>query len=73
MSDEEKLSVAISAPNAELWLMLEIRRMEEKDIEAAALVHAAAFPRQTFSKDWVTCGFKAFPKIQYFVACLMAR
>lgn len=44
-----------------------IRRMTEQDIEAAAQVHAAAFPRQTFSKEWVECGFRAFPKIQFFV------
>ena len=45
-----------------------IRRMTEHDIEHAAEVHAAAFPRQTFSKDWIECGFRAFPKIQFFVA-----
>jgi len=42
--------------------------MTEQDIEQAAQVHASAFPRQTFSKDWITCGFRAFPKIQFFVA-----
>ncbi len=45
-----------------------IRRMREQDIEQAAEVHAAAFPRQTFSKEWIQCGFGAFPKIQFFVA-----
>ena len=47
---------------------LTIRRMTEDDIDQAAQVHAAAFPRQTFSRDWVQCGFRAFPKIQFFVA-----
>lgn len=47
---------------------LTIRRMTEHDIEQAAQVHALAFPRQTFSKEWIQCGFRAFPKIQFFVA-----
>ncbi len=47
---------------------LVIRRMTEQDIEQAAQVHASAFPRQTFSKEWIECGFRAFPKIQFFVA-----
>ena len=45
-----------------------IRRMTEQDIEQAAQVHSFAFPRQTFSKEWIDCGFRAFPKIQFFVA-----
>lgn len=45
-----------------------IRQMEEQDIESAAQIHAAAFPRQTFSKQWIECGFRAFPKMQLFVA-----
>lgn len=47
---------------------LTIRRMTEQDIEQAAEVHAAAFPRQMFSKEWIECGFRAFPKSQFFVA-----
>lgn len=47
---------------------INIRRMIEQDIDKAAQVHAAAFPRQTFSKEWVQCAFRAFPKSQFFVA-----
>lgn len=47
---------------------INIRRMKPEDIIQSAEVHAAAFPRQTFSKQWIECGFRAFPKIQFFVA-----
>jgi GNAT superfamily N-acetyltransferase len=47
---------------------IHIRRMSEGDIQAASEVHAAAFPRQTFSKMWLECVFKAFPKSQCFIA-----
>lgn len=43
-----------------------VRRMLELDMDKAAQVHAAAFPRQTFSKDWLQCVFRAFPKSQLF-------
>jgi hypothetical protein len=45
-----------------------IRRMTENDIEQTARVHAAAFPRQTFSKEWMECAYKSFPMSQCFVA-----
>jgi ribosomal protein S18 acetylase RimI-like enzyme len=45
-----------------------IRRAAAKDIEDAAKVDELAFPRQTFSKDWLDCVFKSFPKSQLFVA-----
>jgi ribosomal protein S18 acetylase RimI-like enzyme len=49
-------------------MKVSIRRMREEDISAAAEVHAAAFPRQTFSKEWLDCVFRSFPKSQCFVA-----
>lgn len=45
-----------------------IRRMAADDLAAVAEVHKRAFPRQTFSKEWIECGFRAFPKMQFFVA-----
>ena len=45
-----------------------IRRMEAKDLPGAAEVHQRAFPRQTFSADWLSCHFNAFPACQAFVA-----
>jgi len=61
-----------------MWLpqelkMILVRRMEETDLEAAAVVHAAAFTRQTFSLEWLTCSFRAFPKTQSFVATVGER
>jgi ribosomal protein S18 acetylase RimI-like enzyme len=47
---------------------LVIRRAVAKDISAAAKVHELAFPRQTFSYDWLDCVFRSFPKSQLFVA-----
>lgn len=45
-----------------------VRRMKEEDIVRAAEVHAAAFPRQTHSKEWLECVSRSFPKSQCFVA-----
>jgi ribosomal protein S18 acetylase RimI-like enzyme len=45
-----------------------VRKMNDEDIVAVAHVHASAFTRQTFSKEWIECNFKAFPKTQFFVA-----
>jgi ribosomal protein S18 acetylase RimI-like enzyme len=42
--------------------------MLENDIASTAQVHAKAFPRQTYSKEWLECAFNAFPKTQCFVA-----
>ncbi len=47
---------------------LVIRRAEADDIPGAAKVHELAFPRQTFSKDWIDCVFRSFPKSQLFIA-----
>ena len=45
-----------------------VREMTEADIAAAAAIHQAAFNRQLDSAAWVTCNFKAYPRILYFVA-----
>lgn len=48
--------------------MVKIRHAEENDVESIAKVHAEAFLRQNHSYEWVSCNFKAFPRIKYFVA-----
>ena len=47
---------------------LSIRQMVLEDIPKVAKVHNEAFPRQTFSRQWISCNFQAFPRIRYFVA-----
>lgn len=48
--------------------MVTVRSAEEKDINVIARVHSEAFLRQTLSYEWVSCNFRAFPRIKYFVA-----
>jgi ribosomal protein S18 acetylase RimI-like enzyme len=43
---------------------ISIRRMEAEDLPAAAEVHQRAFPRQTFSANWLTCHFRAFAFVE---------
>ena len=45
-----------------------IRLAEEKDVENIAKVHSEVFSRQTNSHEWISCNFRAFPRIRYFVA-----
>lgn len=45
-----------------------VRRMCPSDMEGVARVHERAFPRQRYSREWVECNFRAFPRMQYFVA-----
>lgn len=47
---------------------LEIRRMNESDVEAVASVHRAAFPDERESDLWIRSNFAAYPRLQYFVA-----
>jgi ribosomal protein S18 acetylase RimI-like enzyme len=47
---------------------LVVREMTEADIAAAAAIHQAVFNRQLDSVAWVTCNFRAYPRILYFVA-----
>ncbi len=48
--------------------MIKIRPAQEKDVEDIAKIHSEAFLRQTLSQEWVSCNFRAFPRIKYFVA-----
>ena len=45
-----------------------IRRMIESDIAAAGDVQQRAFPRQRDCRLYVACNFRAYPRMQYFVA-----
>jgi len=45
-----------------------IRAMTEKDIPSVADVHRQAFSRQRDSERWITCNFRAAPRMQYYVA-----
>ncbi|MBI5579981.1 MAG: GNAT family N-acetyltransferase [Deltaproteobacteria bacterium] len=42
--------------------------MEKEDVERVSLVHRQAFIRQRYSLEWIECNFRAFPRMQYFVA-----
>jgi len=48
--------------------MINIRKMADTDVHAVAVVHKEAFPRQSESLEWISCNYKAYPRIQYFVA-----
>jgi len=48
--------------------MIKIRPMKEKDIAETAEIHSKTFMRQSLSYEWISCNFKAFPRIKYFVA-----
>ena len=48
--------------------MVNVRKMTLGDVNSVAAVHASTFPRQSDSKDWITCNFSAYPRIQYFIA-----
>jgi len=45
-----------------------IREMLKSDIPAVAEVHRRAFSRQCGSEEWITCNFRAAPRMQYYVA-----
>lgn len=47
---------------------LVIRRMAEADLLQVAQIHAQAFPRQQHSEEWIACNWRAYPRMQYFVA-----
>ena len=45
-----------------------IRPLHEQDIETVAAIHTECFPRQKLSNLWISSNFKAFPRIQLFIA-----
>lgn len=50
--------------------MIIIRKMQENEVQAAAKVHSETFLRQSHSYEWISCNFKAYPRIRYFVAVI---
>jgi ribosomal protein S18 acetylase RimI-like enzyme len=54
-------------------LDITIRRMTEEDLDGAARVHSLAFVRQRESRAWIECNFRAYPRMQYFVAEVEGR
>ena len=47
--------------------------MSSFDIENVSIIHEKSFERQTKSLEWITCNFKAYPRIQYYVADIEGR
>ncbi|WP_375058276.1 GNAT family N-acetyltransferase [Zobellella sp. DQSA1] len=45
-----------------------IRPMTRADLDGAALVHQAAFPRQRQSRLWLECNLNGFPRMLTYVA-----
>jgi ribosomal protein S18 acetylase RimI-like enzyme len=45
-----------------------IRKMTDADINSVAEIHRQTFPRQGSSEKWIECNFRAYPRMQYFVA-----
>ena len=49
-------------------MQVTVRRMETGDVEGVARVHHHTFPRQHDSVAWVECNYRAYPRMQFFVA-----
>lgn len=47
---------------------MRIRAMIEQDLSDVAKIHKEAFLRQQHSEQWISCNFKAYPRIRLFVA-----
>lgn len=47
---------------------MKIRAMIEQDLLDVAKIHKEAFSRQRHSEQWISCNFKAYPRIRLFVA-----
>ena len=49
---------------------MNIRPMNDSDLEMVTAVHQAAFARQQYSAEWIGCNYAAYPRMQFFVADL---
>jgi ribosomal protein S18 acetylase RimI-like enzyme len=49
-------------------MQVTVRRMTDGDIGEVAQIHQRAFIRQHDSRAWIECNYRAFPRMQYFVA-----
>lgn len=47
---------------------MQVRVMTENDLNGAASVHRATFPRQKHSIEWLQCNLNAFPRFLSYVA-----
>lgn len=47
---------------------LQIRLFADADLDAVARIHAAAFPRQRRSAEWLSCKARAYPLVRIYVA-----
>lgn len=47
---------------------MKIRAMIEQDLLDVSKIHKEAFLRQLHSEQWISCNFKAYPRIRLFVA-----
>lgn len=45
-----------------------IRKYSECDLDAAAAIHCASFPRQLLSHQWIACNARAYPRARLYVA-----
>lgn len=45
-----------------------IRAMIQQDLLEVANIHKEVFSRQLHSEQWISCNFKAYPRIRLFVA-----
>ena len=47
---------------------MKVRAMIQQDLLDVAKIHKEAFSRQLHSEQWISCNFKAYPRIRLFVA-----
>ncbi len=45
-----------------------IRRMKLADVSAVVKVHSQSFSRQLESEEWISCNFKAYPRVRIYLA-----
>ena len=47
-----------------------IRRIRDSDLDQAQAIHRKAFVRQSRSREWLECNFRAWPRILSYVAVI---
>ncbi len=54
---------------------MKISKLTKKDINGVALIASRSFSglkEKNKARKWIECNFKAYPRMQYFIACLPA-
>lgn len=46
---------------------MQVRVIEEKDIQLVSKIHKQCFSRQSFSEDWIKCTISAFPRMLCYI------